>query len=203
MTEANPFHGAFFVGSLTLSEFWLEIHESADKWNGVVASDERKSIDSSLAGFLDGMYKLDSALWQSLCAAAGMTVYGAVALSWCEGAEISQVWDGWLASGFPLKPLPEYERPARFLNSALLPKTNSLAQIIAFCPDKTLPICAMIAALKEPLEFDLPIETLKIANPQIASFLKSRMEQRTDRTPEQDDLISIWTQTTKDTEWEI
>ena len=205
---ANPLLGIVKYGDdQSFIDIWQLIHSNANAWNNISDSktliSDRSTIDENISSFYPVVEQIPSIKWLSFCTAAGMTVYGAVALSWCKDAKIEQVWDGWEASGFPLKPLPEFERPARFINPDLLPKTSSLAQIIAFSPDKTLPICAMIAALKEPLVFDLPADHLKNANPQIASFLKSRMEQKTDRTPEQDDLISIWTQTTKDTEWEI
>ena len=192
---------------LTLPYIWVSLHLNAQMEQETLSnprlSQETARMANEISYLLEALQEVPMQKWWNLCSASGMTVYGTVALSWCKDARIEQVWDGWEASGFPLKPLPEFERPARFINPDLLPKTSSLAQIIAVSPDKTLPICAMIAALKEPLVFDLPADYLKNANPQIASFLKSRMEQKTDRTPEQDDLISIWTQTTKDTEWEI
>jgi len=200
--------GAVYLkDGITLPEIWVIIHNNAaileGKSNSSHASKDRLSVDKNDLGILKKLGECSFSFWHSLCIASGWTVYGAVALSWCKDARIEQVWDAWEASGFPLKPLPEYERPATFINPALLPNTNSLSQIIAFCPDKTLPICAMIAALKEPLDFDLPVGQLEMANPQLASFLKSRMVQNPDRTPEQNDLVNIWTQTIKGTEWEV
>lgn len=192
---------------LSLPELWYKLHEDAFIWPNLPISNirkkDREKLNKTTLKLLGVLGEVLAERWFNLCIASGITVYGAVALSWCQDAPIEKVWDAWEASGFPLKSLPEYERPATFINPALLPNTNSLSQIIAFCPDKTLPICAMIAALKEPLDFDLPVGQLEMANPQLASFLKSRMEQNPDRTPEQNDLINIWTQTIKGTEWEV
>jgi len=188
-------------------DLWQRLHLNAIAWENILNAPslepEKHNLDLSTASYLNSLSELSHDIWHSLCTAAGMTVYGAIALSWCQDAEISQVWDDWEASGFLLKPLPESERPARFINPDLLPQTSSLNEIINFCPDKSLPICATIAALKSPLEFDLPVENLKTANPQLASFLKSRMQQKSGRTAEEDELIQVWSQTVSGTEWEV
>ena len=192
---------------LTLPFVWVSLHLNAkmeqETLNNPRLSRETARMANEITYLLESLKEVPVQKWWDLCNASGWTVYGAVALSWCKDAQIEQVWDGWKASGFLLKPLPEFERPAQFLNPAQLPETNSLSEIINACPNKSLPICAMIAALKTPLEFDLPPDQLKSANPQIASFLKSRMEQVVERTPEHDDLIQTWEQTVKGTEWEV
>ncbi|WP_066707575.1 hypothetical protein [Celeribacter ethanolicus] len=139
-----------------------------------------------------------------------MTVYGAIALSWCKDAELSQVWEGWHASGFPLKPSPEFERPARFINPALMPVSDSLHDILNAEARKhedpeihTLAICARIAAMQGPLKFDIPLDSLKTAPPQIAAFLKSRTLEKPDRTAEENALIATWSATIKGTEFDI
>ena len=181
----------------TNAKLWEQYHKLPSRFKN------RDDIDVECQNMLQSFTSFPSDRWHTLCTAAGWTVYGAVALSWCQDVQISQVWDGWEASGFLLKPLPEYERPAHFINPALLPQTSSLSQIVNICPDKSLPICATIAALKSPLEFDLPVENLKTANPQLASFLKSRMQQKSGRTAEEDELIQVWSQTVSGTEWEV
>jgi len=180
------------------------LSETLEKIDGTGEQDIAfKSAIMTYQGICRDLQKVNASNWLSIGKGAGITVYGTVALSWCKDAQIVQVWEGWMASKFPLLPLPKYERPARFINPALLPATDSLAEIIAFCPDVSLPICTLLAALKEPLVFDLPSDQLKNANPQIASFLKSRMEQLVERTPEHDDLIQTLEQTVKGTKWEV
>lgn len=192
---------------LTLPYIWVALHLNAqmeqETRNNPRLSRETVRMADEILYLLDALKGISVQKWWNLCKASGWTVYGAVALSWCKGAQISQVWEGWMASNFLLLPLPKSERPAHFINPALLPATNSLAEIIAFCPNESLPICVMISALKEPLDFDLPAEQLKNTNPQIASFLKSRMERLVGRTPEQDELIRTWGAIIKGTEWEV
>ena len=132
-----------------------------------------------------------------------MTVYGAVALSWCKDADIKDVWEGWETSGFPLKPLPEFERPARFLNPALMPKTRSLKGIVGAVGNSSLAICAAIASSPEPLEFDLDLTVMHSAKPQLAAFLKSRMLQKQARTAEEESLLNAWSETVKGTEYDV
>ena len=183
---------------LTLPYIWVSLHLNAQMEQETLAnprlSRETVRMENEISYLLEALKKVAMQKWWGLCDASGWTVYGAIALSWCQDAEISQVWDGWEASGFLLKPLPENERPAHFINPALLPQTSSLSEIVNFCPDKSLPICATIAALKSPLEFDLPAENLKAATPQLASFLKSRMQQKTGRTAEEDKMIQVWSE---------
>lgn len=131
-------------------------------------------------------------------------MFTAVALSWCEGATLPQVFDGWRASGFPLKPLPEYERPARFINPALLPQTRKLSELATAAEPDILALCAMIAHSPEPLEFDVPHPSLRGSpNPQVVAFLKSRMLQKPSRTQEEDDLIAAWSETVKGSEFDV
>ncbi|WP_142084843.1 hypothetical protein [Roseinatronobacter monicus] len=142
--------------------------------------------------------------WENLCAAAGWTATGAAALSWCQGATLPQVLDGWLASGFPLKPLPEYERPARFINPALLRQTRSLSALVEAAQPNAFALCVMIAHSPEPLDFDMSLEALQsVPQPQLAAFFKSRMLQKPVRSPDEDQLIVIWTATVKGTEFDI
>ena len=192
---------------LTLPYIWVSLHLNAQMEQETLKnprlSHETARMANEITYLLSSMKEIPAKKWWRLCDASGWTVYGAVALSWCIDAEMSQVWNGWEASGFPLKPLPGYERPAHFINPELLPKTNNLSEIINYCPDRTLPICAMIAALKEPLEFDLSMETLKTANPQIAPFLKSRMEQKPERTAEENELVQVWSKTVSGIDWEV
>ncbi|TQM94075.1 hypothetical protein [Roseinatronobacter monicus] len=82
-----------------------------------------------------------------------------------------QVLDGWLASGFPLKPLPEYERPARYINPALLRQTRSLSALVEAAQPNAFALCVMIAHSPEPLDFDMSLEALQsVPQPQLAAF---------------------------------
>ena len=206
--QFNALTGAkVFSNDFTAVDIWRALHQNAQSleravFHGISQKDCNifDDKDNHLYGLLSS---LESSRWHSLCTAAGMTVYGAVALSWCEGAELSQVWEGWEASGFPLKPLPEYERPARFINPALLPQTNSLDALLDVESENELAFCAMLSALQEPLEFDMPVETMKKSPVQISAFLKSHMLKKATRTEEENDLIAHWSEKIEGSEWDV
>lgn len=164
---------------------------------------EERRISSNINTLTDSMRAVPASDWTQFCLSLGWTVYGAVALSWCKDAELAKVWEGWEASGFPLKPLPEYERPARFVNPALMPKTRSLKGIVDEMGNSSLAICAAIASSPEPLEFDLDSSMIKSAKPQLAAFLKSRMLEKQNRTGEEEALLKVWSDAVKDTEYDI
>lgn len=163
-------------------------------------SDRCVGIDKADSGFMREFSRYDKDLSKNLFVELGWTSYGAVALSWCAGVQLRDVWSGWLASGFPLKPLPEFERPARFLNPALLPQTASLREIVAWANGQgytevamyDLAISAVIAGLKVPLIFDMPAGQMAQASPQIAAFLRSRLLQKPGYGAEELALLDAW-----------
>ncbi|TNE64061.1 MAG: hypothetical protein EP336_16420 [Rhodobacteraceae bacterium] len=196
----------------TLIGFWSKLHaffyELETSLRGLLPEEGR--ITHNIRTLCHSMAQIPADKWSGLCSSIGPTVYGAIALSWCKDAELSQVWEGWHASGFPLKPSPEFERPARFINPALMPVSDSLHDILNAEARKhedpeihTLAICARIAAVQGPLKFDIPLDSLKTAPPQIAAFLKSRMLEKPDRTAEESALIATWSATVKGTEFDI
>ena len=206
----RPKQGAFLLlDDWSPIDIWYLLHRHADIW--ITSSNANcEKIDGTDAGVIRSASSIQATRWSALCAAAGWTVYGAVALSWCEGAKLEDVWAGWLASGFPLKPLPQFERPARFINPALLPQTNKSGEINKLMKETSpdgntyqLAVSAAIAALKEPLEFELEPEQYKDAMPQIAAFLKSRMLQKSDRTDEENAIVDVWSETIKGTQWDV
>jgi len=192
---------------LTPVDIWQGLHANARAWSearyGANPYQDCVLIDGTDLSVLKALSDYPAEKWHALCAAAGMTVYGPVALSWCKDAKIKDVWDGWEASGFPLKPLPEFERPVRFINSAFMPKTRSLKGIVDDLGNSSLAICAAIASSPEPLEFDLDQNMMKSAKPQLAAFLKSRMLEKQDRTAEEEALLKVWSEAVKDTEYDI
>lgn len=202
-TNYSPMQGANMVNDTTLPEIWAKLHRLARGWGDLWKSDdleyERRHLDRSSRELLSGLEAVPIENWCALSAATGWTAYSAIACSWCKDAEISHVWEGWETSGFPLKPLPEFERPARLLNPALLPKANSLSEIVEAGSNSHIAICAMLAALKEPLVFDMPREIMVKAPPEIAAFLHAKMRQ----VPQPDqELLTAWSTAFKDTEFD-
>ena len=182
-SHADPLLGVIdLADNITPVDVWQGLHLSATAWQLVPddagQNEQRALIDQSDLSVLSSLSEFPAERWTSLCDATGWTVYGSIALSWCAGGTLAQVWEGWLSSGYPLMPMPEYERPARLLNPALLPKSGKLSELIAASTPSTLGLCALIAASDAPLEIDLSAEQLKNAPAQIAAFLKSRMIMR-------------------------
>jgi len=206
--DLNQFQGSSVLGGgMTLPYLWCSLHLSHTTVKALMnhpnGGFEISRIQENDEHLLKHLQSIEGDTWRTFCTAAGMTAYGAVALSWCKDAVLTQVWEGWKTSGFPLKPLPEFERPARLLNSALLPRTNKLSEIVSAANNSSLAICAIISALKEPLFFDLPRDMLVSAPPQVAAFLKSRMLQTPNRAIEDPALTACWTNTVRGTEFDV
>ena len=212
---ADPKRGAYQVNEFILVDLWREIHTLSYVWSEANSEfnlfKRPTRTELRVENYLLGLSVCPHTAWSSLCSAAGWTVYGAVALSWCKDARLEDVWAGWLASGFPLKPLPEFERPARFLNPDLVPQVKCLTEIATLYNGKYpgnpemyhLAVSATIAAQKAPLEFDFQPEQLKGIPPQIAAFLKSRLLQKTDKSGSDKMLIESWSASIKGTEWDV
>ncbi len=193
--------------SIFLPETLLSLGENFSTWLNVQNSKSNEKqkyknhLDEILTKNLERLKNSGVSNWITINQVSGWTVYGAVAMSWCEGAELDQVWEYWEASGFPLLPRPEYERPARFINPEILPDTTSLTALSELAGNKTLPLCAMIVAMGDkPLEFDMSEAQLRSASPQIAAFLKEKMKKQGNVDA---DLIAHWSETIKGTEYEV
>lgn len=211
MKNSTPqvFMGACLLpDNVSLPHLWHRIHSNASilasSSNESPTFSDQENVDRKDICLIEALSKCHADKWHSLCAAAGWTVYGAVALSWCEGAVLKDVWKGWEASGFPLIPKPEFERPARFINPALLPQTNKVSEMISASGSSVLAFCAMVAALGDnPLDFNLSDKGLKGASRQIAAFLKSRMLRKEERTEQEDALIRFWGDKIKGSKFDV
>lgn len=215
-------------GRSTLAETWHRLHLNAVAWSEIWQSDDliydRLLLDEGFSSFIESLSTCPTSRWSALCEACGWTVYGAVALSWCKDANIAEVWAGWEASGFPVKPSPGFERPARFLNPALLPdvatgaaqssKTSvaprSLRALTEAAQNRPVPLCALIAVNDLPVLFDLPTDMMAGAAPDIAATLRARMERQIEADEKNlpdaatcDHLLSAWGHTVTDTPYDI
>jgi hypothetical protein len=210
---ANPNSSDPLLGVIDLADdiapvdVWQGLHYNAVAWRDIpddVGQDaQRAQIDASDLSLLGVLSEYPADRWMNLCDATGWTVYGAIALSWCSGAELANVWEGWLASGYPLLPTPECERPARLLNPALLPETRNLSGLIAASTPSTLGLCAMIAASDKPLTIDLSAQQLKNAPAQIASFLKSSLLSSGHKGEVDRGLLSVLERNIANTEFDV
>jgi len=179
--------------NLTLADVWTSLHASAEVWRNVphdAAQQER--IDDSDLSMLRNLSRVPAALWQKLCEALGWTVYGSVGLSRCEGAEIGMVCAAWEASATVLTPDPVACRPAWLLNPALVPESRKLSDLMMAGEDSNLQICLFIAARSEPIEINLPEDTLQGAAPQLADFLRADLRRRNQPDAEDAALVSMF-----------
>lgn len=193
----DVFLGARDLGEgLTLPYVWNAIHLSAQlvatletKGGALVESDR---INKSDAFLYHSLQHVDAQDWKAFCAAAGWTAYGAVALSWCSGAEIQSVWDALDASGLAPSPDPGFDRLAQFLNPEILPEGSTLSELRGQSGGRQIAFCALIAACRAPLVWDLPEDTLCNAPPEIVAFLLPRLAALADRTGEQEGVLRVW-----------
>ncbi len=212
----DPYLGVKKVGKdMNMVSIWSGLHNRAKTpyvsekiYADSPESDLVNGTDLFALQQLEGVAARD---WWNFCSAVGWTAYGAVALSWCRDALPNQVWTGWVASGFPLKPLMEYERPARMINPALRPQTRNLREIAhwvvsqnpADANEYQFAVCACLVALKEPPVFDLEPAEYVEAPAQIAAFLKSRLLRKPDRTATEEAAIDVCSRTVKGTVWDV
>jgi hypothetical protein len=212
----DPYLGVKKVGKdMNMVSVWSGLHSRAGtpyvSENVFANSPERDLVDGTDFFALQQLQGVAAGDWWNFCSAVGWTAYGAVALSWCSDAQPSQVWTAWLASGCPLKPLPEYERPVRMINPALFPPTRSLREIIHWVASQNpadpevrhFAVSACLVALREPLVFDLEPADYLEAPAQIAAFLKSRLLARRDRTATEQAAIGACSQRVTGTTWDV
>ena len=167
--------------ALTLADIWSGLRADHAAWIAA-GPDLRASIDESDLSLLRELAAVEATRWQQLCDALGWTPLGAVALSWCIGANLRDTREAWAASGADITPDPASLRPARLLNPALLPERPRLSDLALTCEDDDLQLCILIAAAPEPLDIDLPPESLKTASPRVASLLHDILARRPEIT---------------------
>ncbi|SOC20540.1 hypothetical protein SAMN05877809_11259 [Rhodobacter sp. JA431] len=192
MDLKNSSHNFYEAGCYTLPEgnnlpyIWVSLHANAemallsetDRW----ASNDVRRFDDQISFLCRSLKTVSAARWIALCDAAGWTVFGAVALSWCKDGRLDQVWSGWLACGFPLDPNPACERPLTYLNPALIPQADSLSEIVAWVQKQEyrrqevfdLACKALISCRQQGLVHDLDATVMAHAPPAVATFLNAK-----------------------------
>lgn len=176
MKNFNPYEGVIPLNDdLTLPYIWSAIHLSAkmasqfsdDKnYGGEVA--RMKESDLFL---LEALREVPSETWARLCNASGWTLYGAIALSWCEDASLQLVGQCIEASGVPITPGAAFDRASSLLNPDLRPDTGSLTKIMEITGNDATAFCVGIAVAKHPLIQDLSEQLRGQAPPEVQTFL--------------------------------
>lgn len=173
---------------LTLPYIWVSLHLNAkmerDTLSNPRLSRETARMSGQIMYLLEALQDVPAQRWWDLCEASGWTVYGAVGLSWCNGATPDLLWRAWHQLDAPLIVGEDAERPCYFLNPALLPQSSVLSQIVAACGNVALPICVSIAALKDPLLVDVKTADINASDPLLKHFIKDRLARLVATTPE-------------------
>lgn len=169
---------------LSLPYIWVSLHLNAQIEQDTLAnprlSRETARMSGEITYLLQALQNVPAQNWWNICEASGWTVYGAVGLSWCDGATSELFWRAWALTKFPLAPGQATERPCHFINPDILPKSTRLTDIVTDCANVSDPICVSIAALRETLIVDISQAQIDQAEPQVRAFLNARM----DTTPE-------------------
>lgn len=178
MSKFDPYSGAVRLGDdHTLPTLWASLHLSAK-----VASDF--ADDSRVVAEIEGMERSDLFLlnsladievkaWSEFCEAAGWTLYGAVAISWCKGATLQDVADAWTASGSPLKLSSAFFRARRLIKPDLLPKTRSLRELHEIAGGDAALYCVLLASETERIRLDLSSEEQSTIPDVVMPFLRA------------------------------
>ncbi|WP_213549456.1 hypothetical protein [Vannielia litorea] len=152
--------GSLRVGrDLTLPYIWTSLHINAEM-EQETRSDPRYQRETArfereIQGLLSALAEVDTRRWYTLCEAAGWTVYGAVGLSWCKGADARAFWHAWELSGYQPEPEEASARPCTFINSDFLSNATRLSQLLEEQDGFDLAICVNLASRNSPIVNDL------------------------------------------------
>lgn len=194
---AEPTAGPMRLGNdTTLPRLWDWLHNNAMHWAHIYRSSpghrNLAQLDRVDRDNLALLQDCPAARWTMLCRAAGVTDLGAAALGWCAEATEAAVWEMWRAAEPGLEPSPEFLRPTRLLAPAIAPNSPRLSDLLRRAKDDALVLCVLIAASEQPLDFDLPLDTLRSADPRLAAFLRENMARKLDPSAQEKALLMHW-----------
>lgn len=185
-------------GDVPLPKIWQRLHDNATQWvimSGVAGQTKNlAALDEIDRGLLKRLTEADAANWQQLCVGAGATQMGAVSLSWCGGASLTDVWSLWSASGVALGPTPQFRRPAQLLNPDLIGENTRLSDILNVSKSDTFAACIRCARAGSDLLFDVPDEQVQLVPPDVARFLVDAVECDLMVSEQADFFFEYWSQ---------
>lgn len=178
-TPNDPMQGVVYLGDgITPVDIWQGLHANARAWEdvpyGASQDQDRLLIDGTDLGVLRALSDYPAEQWSAFCAAVGWTVYGVVGLSWCSGAKFEDIAAIWKDHEFPVTADDHLKRPARLINLAIVPETNSLTSLIKSVGNNLTSTCILIAIKGKHLDVDVSDKTIQGAAPQIAALLAGR-----------------------------
>lgn len=193
----NPvFQGAHLLeDTLTAVDVWQLLHSDAQEWEDTPRNSKFYKIREMLVqadrDALRKLRKFPATTWEYLCFGAGWTVYGAVGLSWCEGADFAKVADCWQHSGFDLNAREISLRAAQMINIDIVSSSQKLSEMIEELENNTFRISLTLAAREGKIEVDLSPQSLEPAPAELVPFLIMAIE-NSSRKAEFSELLEKW-----------
>ena len=167
-------------GDVPLPKIWQRLHDNATQWvimaNAGSAEKNLSALDKIDTDLLTRLSMAAAPDWRKMCEGAGITQMGAVGLSWCAGASLSDVWSMWSMAGQPLLPLPAFLRPARLLNPDLVGTGTKLSEIMNGAETDPFLACARCARAGAALEIDLSERQMSELAPEVLRFVLDAIE---------------------------
>ncbi len=176
-THHAPDHGVFRVGqNLTLVDIWIGVHSDAQQWQRASLSpdvlSQRAAINDNTARLMATLAECPASRWKALIGAQGITQYGAIALSWCEGADLLTVSDLFFAEITRHDQIDQ--RAAGRINPAMIPQSRSLKHMAEVANNDTQPLVLMCLGRPDPIIFDMANDWLDALHPSLGAILLQR-----------------------------
>lgn len=174
-TEFSVYEGAFFLPEdVTLAEVWIGLHADASRFHKVDDPKVQASIDENSLSLLRVLADCTAERWATVMQALGITQTGAVALSWCSDAGLSDVaahFSDVLQKGGVLD-----VRAARLLAPKYGAEERRLSALIALAENDVTTLVLLCLGDPAPLVFDVDTEWLGALPEEVKAVLRSRYD---------------------------
>ncbi|WP_237093424.1 hypothetical protein [Nereida sp. MMG025] len=176
-------------------DVWQMLHSNAQEWETVPRNSHffkiREMLDQADRDALKKLEDYDALLWEHLCYGAGWTIIGAVALSWCKGANLAQISKIWQSISPEIALDPATLRVIGMLRPQLLPASDRLSEIAASLEGDVFLIALSIIALQGKIHVDVQRSELENA-PDLLRFALIYMAENAEGQCPHADLILSW-----------
>lgn len=180
----------------SLPAIWQRLHDNNSSWTLLHTHRPAKknliALDNIDLKLLKSLEKCLANRWISLCVGAGQTQIGAVGLSWCSDATLSDVWSMWMDAKKPLMPNACDARPVRLLNPALLNEEHQLSAILRTYHADSFSTCVHIIRAGRHLDLDLDPTTIPRIPREIAGFIFEALHERGTSDRQYLEFINYW-----------
>ncbi|MEY1554070.1 hypothetical protein AB3Y40_00410 [Yoonia sp. R2331] len=194
MTRPNdPEKGVFRLGQdLSLADIWIGLHSDAKQWQrAAFAPDtlrQRAAVADNTNALLAVLDTCEAARWQAFIEAQGITQIGAIALSWCKGADLQAVADGVLLD--IEEPAQIDERAIRLFNPAMRPQSRSLMQLAEAVSYDIKALVLVALCDPAPIVMDVSTAWLVDLPPMLGAVLLKRYDPAVSKL--QPEILETW-----------